>query len=64
MHSRAFIRNNKEQYSTRSRRVREITFQEAAMEALREEFMRDEKTIYYATAVNMPLRHAAETGVR
>src|SRR5512139_1151935 len=26
------------------------------MEALREEYLRDEKTIYYATAVNMPLR--------
>ena len=36
--------------------MREITFQEAAMEALREEFLRDQKTIYYATAVNMPLR--------
>jgi acetoin:2,6-dichlorophenolindophenol oxidoreductase subunit beta len=36
--------------------VREITFRQAAMEALREEFLRDEKTVYIATAVNQLLR--------
>ncbi|MEO0248397.1 MAG: transketolase C-terminal domain-containing protein [candidate division WOR-3 bacterium] len=36
--------------------MRQITFQEAALEALCEEFRRDEKTLYYGTGLNLPLR--------
>jgi pyruvate dehydrogenase E1 component beta subunit len=36
--------------------VREITFQEAVQEALREEFRRDEKTLYFGTNINYALR--------
>jgi acetoin:2,6-dichlorophenolindophenol oxidoreductase subunit beta len=36
--------------------VREITFQEAAQEALREEFLRDEKTLCFGTNINYALR--------
>ncbi len=36
--------------------MREITFQEAVQEALREEFLRDEKTLYFGTNINYALR--------
>jgi acetoin:2,6-dichlorophenolindophenol oxidoreductase subunit beta len=36
--------------------VREITFQQAVQEALREEFLRDEKTLYFGTNINYELR--------
>ena len=36
--------------------MREITFQEAVQEALREEFRRDEKTLYFGTNINYALR--------
>ncbi len=36
--------------------MRQITYQEAVQEALREEFLRDEKTLYFSTNVNYPLR--------
>ena len=35
--------------------MRKITFRQAIMEALREEFLRDEKTLYFATGGNPPL---------
>jgi len=36
--------------------VREITYQQAVLEALREEFRRDEKTLYFGTNINYELR--------
>jgi pyruvate/2-oxoglutarate/acetoin dehydrogenase E1 component len=36
--------------------VREITYQQAILEALREEFRRDEKTLYFGTNINYELR--------
>jgi acetoin:2,6-dichlorophenolindophenol oxidoreductase subunit beta len=36
--------------------VREITYQQAVLEALREEFLRDDKTLYFGTNINYPLR--------
>lgn len=36
--------------------MREITYQQAVQEALREEFFRDEKTLYFGTNVNRELR--------
>jgi pyruvate/2-oxoglutarate/acetoin dehydrogenase E1 component len=36
--------------------VREITYQQAVQEALREEFLRDEKTLCFGTNINYPLR--------
>jgi pyruvate/2-oxoglutarate/acetoin dehydrogenase E1 component len=36
--------------------VREITYQQAVLEALREEFLRDEKTLYFGTNINYELR--------
>jgi pyruvate/2-oxoglutarate/acetoin dehydrogenase E1 component len=37
-------------------KVREITYQQAVQEALREEFLRDDKTLYFGTNINYPLR--------
>ncbi len=36
--------------------MREITYQQAVLEALREEFRRDEKTLYFGTNINYELR--------
>ena len=36
--------------------MREITYQQAVLEALREEFRRDEKTLYFSTNINYELR--------
>ena len=36
--------------------MREITYQQAVLEALREEFLRDDKTLYFGTNINYPLR--------
>ena len=36
--------------------MREITYQQAVLEALREEFKRDEKTLYFGTNINDELR--------
>ena len=36
--------------------MREITYQQAVQEALREEFLRDDKTLYFGTNINYPLR--------
>jgi pyruvate/2-oxoglutarate/acetoin dehydrogenase E1 component len=36
--------------------VREITYQQAVQEALREEFLRDDKTLCFGTNINYPLR--------
>ena len=36
--------------------MREITYQQAVREALREEFLRDDKTLYFGTNINYPLR--------
>ena len=36
--------------------MREITYQQAVQEALREEFLRDEKTLYFGTNINYELR--------
>jgi acetoin:2,6-dichlorophenolindophenol oxidoreductase subunit beta len=36
--------------------LREITFNQAVLEALREEFLRDERTVYLATNLHAPLR--------
>ncbi len=45
--------------------VRKITFQQAVMEALREEFLRDEKTLYFATGGNPALaREFGEARIR
>jgi acetoin:2,6-dichlorophenolindophenol oxidoreductase subunit beta len=45
--------------------VREILFQEAVQEALREEFIRDEKTLYFGTNINYALREEfGETRVK
>jgi pyruvate/2-oxoglutarate/acetoin dehydrogenase E1 component len=47
---------NKKTICARYEEVREITFQQAVLEALREEFLRDEKTLYYGTNINYELR--------
>ena len=51
---KASTQNKREQ--ERLLQVRQITFQQAVQEALREEFLRDEKTLYFGTNINYDLR--------